>query len=420
MKVLMFGWEFPPQVSGGLGVACYGIVHSLLAFDIEIHLVLPICNPEALRDEKKIHYISALTTGHQQARVSLDMIDSLLQPYLNPQEYLEHNLLSSAALYGKDLWQEIQRYAQKAGEIAQKNDHDIIHAHEWLTILAGIEAKKMSGKPLIFHVHALESDRNPRHPNAEIQAIETLGVQQADCIMAVSQYTKNKLIQEYGAVAEKIKVIYNGHRCQDRISAYVTPSQAQRRHAVLFLGRITEQKGPYYFVQAAQKILSQRQDVEFIIAGEGDQLPWIIETCAQLGISAHVHFTGFLNRDEVTQFYEISDVYVMPSVSEPFGIVSLEAVAHGVPLIISKQSGVAEVLTHALTIDYWASDELAEKIMALLDYPALRAEMLPHAQRELAQLTWDAAAIEISKHYQALHHLQVHRNLAETMRSFVD
>ena len=397
----MFGWEFPPIVSGGLGVACHGIVQSLLDKQIDVMLVLPFIHKNMPLQEKRLQYIQALEQRDISGEIHIKLIDTLLQPYLTPENYTNYKRNSSSRLYGKDLWTEVQRYAHQATVIAKDYSYDIIHAHEWLTALAGIEAKKISGKPFVFHVHALESDRNPHAPNPATQSIEKMGLDAADLIMAVSDYTKNRIMQEYKISAEKIVVIYNGHSGNIN-PPFNVPMSSNGRFIVLFLGRITEQKGPHYFIKAAEKILSVRQDIDFIVAGEGDQLPYAIETCARLGISSHVHFTGFLDRNEVSKFYQLSDVYVMPSTSEPFGLVCLEAIAHDVPVVISKQSGVSEVLTHSFKVDYWDTDQLAEKIMALLDYPAIKKEMLPHAKRELSELTWDAAANKILSNYTKL------------------
>lgn len=390
MKVLMFGWEFPPVVSGGLGIACHGIVQGLLDKQVDVALVLPFLCEDIIQNSPipHLHYISAT-----QGDIDIKLIDTLLQPYMTPEYYtIKKNTMT--ALYGKDLYTEVHRYAHQAGLIARNTSHDVIHVHDWLTVLAGIEAKKISGKPLIFHIHALEDDRSPQNPNLATQAIERLGLHNADAIIAVSEYTKKRIIDIYHISPEKITVVYNGHLSTVK-EVKKKHMIEKKQHTVLFLGRITAQKGPYYFIKAAEKILSIRQDVEFIIAGEGDQLPTIIETCARLGIAAHMHFPGFLDRAMVSEFYQLSDVYVMPSVSEPFGLVCLEAIAHDVPVVISKQSGVAEVLTHSLKVDYWDVDQLAANIMALLDYPALQKEMLTHAKRELADLTWDMAAEKI-------------------------
>lgn len=395
----MFGWEFPPKISGGLGVACHGIVQGLLAQHVDVTLVLPFSPENISMDDAHLHYIQTLNHQSHHGEISIKLIDALLRPYFSAQHYFSHKKNTKARLYGADLLSEVRRYAKQAIEIAHGSDYDAIHVHDWLTVLAGIEAKKISGKPLVFHVHALEQDRSPHQPDNDACVIEKQGLMAADKIIAVSYYTKKRIMQEYNIPAGKIEVVYNGH------STTVVESTGNflaenKQHKVLFLGRVTEQKGPYYFIKAAEKILSVRKDIEFIIAGEGDQLPYAIETCARLGISSHVHFPGFLDREEVKRFYQISDVYVMPSVSEPFGIVCLEAIAHSIPVVLSKQSGVAEVLTHSLKVDFWDVNKLAENIMALVDYPAIQREMLPHAKRQLSHLTWDAAAKKIMTIYQ--------------------
>jgi glycogen(starch) synthase len=394
----MFGWEFPPIVSGGLGVACHGIVQGLLDEGIDIKLILPFSHKNMPLQEKTLQYVNALEQTTQSGKINTEFVDALLQPYLTTSQYNTCKAQLSFSLYGHDLWAEVDRYAKNASLIAKNTDHDIIHAHDWLTVKAGIAAKKISGKPLFFHVHALEQDRNPQNPNTATCAIERQGLEEADVIIAVSQYTKNKIIDAHHIAASKIVVVYNGHLPIKPAVKYST-KRNHNKFSVLFLGRITEQKGSYYFIEAANKILKSRQDIEFIIAGEGDQLPFAISRCARLGISSHMHFTGFLNRDDVNKFFELSDVFVMPSVSEPVGIVCLEAIAHGTPVVISKQSGVSEVITHSLKADYWDTDQLASKILALLDYPSLQKEMLVHAKRELEKLTWAAAAKEIIHHY---------------------
>ncbi len=398
MKVLMFGWEFPPIVSGGLGVACHGIVQGLMNEFIDVALVLPFSYKNMPLQAKRLQYIETLRHENGCGKIHIELIDALLQPYLSPEYYRYQKKNMNGSLYGNNLWAEVQRYAHEAANVAFSVSHDIIHVHDWLTVLAGIEARKISKKPLIFHVHALEIDRCSQDPNPATQAIEKLGLQSADLIIAVSKYTKNRIIQEYNIPPEKIEVVYNGHLGLPK-KRLDLPKKTNGRSVVLFLGRMTEQKGPYYFIKAAEKILSIRNNVDFIMAGDGDQLPYIINECARLGLSSHMHFTGFLERSDVDKFYQSSDIYVMPSVSEPFGIVCLEAIAHGLPVVISRQSGVSEVLTHSLKADYWDIDQISEKIMALLDYPALKKEMLQHAKRELSALTWQATAQKIVELY---------------------
>jgi len=400
MKILMYGWEFPPNISGGLGVACYGIVQGLLDLHIDCTLVLPDLGNELIDIGAQLTVIK--TKAHA-GGLTLQPIDSMLRPYQTEESY--HTLYEHAAqkkIYGDNLWAEIHRYADIASQAAVTEKHDLIHAHDWLTILAGIKAKAISGKPLIFHVHALEIDRSGTNLCQAVFDIEKFGMQQADAIIAVSQFSKEIIIKHYGIAAEKITVVHNGITQEKTLPIANSHRANAPRAIVLFLGRVTQQKGPFYFIEAAIHILNKRQDIDFVIAGEGDQLAQMIEKVAAAGISDHVHFTGFLEPKEVKNLYQISDVYVMPSVSEPFGIACLEALSHHLPVIISKQSGVAEVLNHSLKIDYWNIEALAEKIMALIDFPALRNEMLAHNQKELAHLSWCAAAEKILSVYQKL------------------
>lgn len=393
MKVLMFAWEFPPLISGGLGVACHGIVQALLDKQVSVRLVLPCVEKEMSKLEYNDQHPLLKTYFENQLKVYPLLSD--LNPYFISTSEKKNKGLGS--LYNENLKDNVWQYAQEASQFAD-GDYDCIHAHEWLTVLAGVEAKKKSHKPLIFHVHALENDRNPIAPNPDIEWIEKLGLEQADLVIAVSQYTKNKIMNQYHIQDEKIIVVHNGYSPIDLPK--LEPSFLHKnRFTILFLGRITEQKGLYYFIQAAKLICDKRKDVDFIVAGVGDQLPYMIELSASLGLSSHLHFVGFVEPNEVHKFYQISDVYVMPSVSEPFGIVCLEAIANGVPIVLSKQSGASEVITHSFKVDYWDVMFMAEKIMALLDYPLIKEEMLKCAKEELSRVTWDVAADKINQIY---------------------
>jgi glycosyltransferase involved in cell wall biosynthesis len=412
MKVLMYGWEYPPHISGGLGIACYGIVQGLLANAVEVTLVLP---QGVQHFSSANHDGSTLLAFSETINVQLTnkRFTSIIKPYISAQAYLqakkslpddssesdEENLLTQwEFFFGGELVAEVMRYAMRVGQLAATEPHDVIHVHDWLTILAGVEAKRMSGKPLIFHVHSLEVDRSGEHLNQTIYEIERYGLAQADQIIAVSHYTKNIIVTRYGIAAEKITVVHNGVFPTE--IKYKTEQTAPRIKTVLFLGRVTYQKGPYYFIEAANKVLQQRKDIQFVIAGEGDLWESAIEHVAALRLGQHVHFTGFLDRESVEKIYLLSSIYVMPSVSEPFGISCLEALSHQVPVIISKQSGVAEVLQHAITVDFWDVNELAAKIMALIDHPMLYKELLESSARELATLSWDKAAHNILAVYQ--------------------
>ena len=426
ISVLMYGWEFPPHISGGLGIACYGIVKGLVAHHINVALVLPQAmwqgnhsesgNPAILvaGPSKNTNAFSPDELEH----LGIQYINAILTPYLTDRTYQDLKkecsgqasaiLRGDAALdlmvdYGSDLISEAVRYAIQAGALASKTQHDVIHAHDWLTVLAGIEAKKISGKPLIFHVHSLEHDRSGAHLNSAIFDIEHYGLQEADVIITVSQYTKRMIVEKHGISPEKITVVYNGllvreKQKENKILPYVSFKEKQK--TVLFLGRVTYQKGPFYFLDAAYKILNERTDIQFVIAGDGDLLHDLIEYAAQLRIGRHVHFTGFLGRDWVEEIFQLSDVYVMPSVSEPFGISCLEALSYDVPIIISKQSGASEVLNHALKVDFWDIDEMASKIMALVDYPALGLELLKNSEQDLRPLSWNNSSLDIINVYQ--------------------
>lgn len=402
MNILMYGWEFPPHISGGLGVACYGIVQSLLDLQINCTLILPHMGNDIAHTDPRLNIVQ---TKSDTGQLAIKSINTLLRPYQTSSSYQslykQTNQPTQKKIYGEDLWAEIHRYADQASKIATTQAHDIIHAHDWLTIMAGIQAKAISNKPLIFHVHALEVDRSGQDRCQAVFDIEKLGMEQADVVIAVSQFTKNIIIEHYHIPEEKIAVVHNGvFKPIKKLLAEIP--EFKPRTIVLFLGRITHQKGPYYFIEAAQKILAERQDIEFIIAGEGDQLPDMIEKVAAAGISNHVHFTGFLDPEAVQALYHLSDIYVMPSVSEPFGIACLEALSHQLPVIISKQSGVSEVLNHSLKVDYWDVHALAAKIIALVDFPALRQEMLQHNQKELGQLSWARAGEKIVDVYARL------------------
>ena len=400
MKILMYGWEFPPHISGGLGVACYGIVQGLLDLQIDCTLVLPNLGNETIDMGARL---TVIKTQGDSGALTVHPVDSLLRPYQTDKSYgTLYEQTAQKKVYGDNLWAEIHRYAELASQAAATATHDLIHAHDWLTILAGVKAKAISGKPLVFHVHALEIDRSGANLCQAVFDIEKFGMEQADTIIAVSQFSKDIIIKHYGIPAEKITVVHNGI-FQEKILPLPYGRQLNAPRAiVLFLGRVTQQKGPFYFIEAAMNILTKRQDIEFVIAGEGDQLAPMIEKVAAAGISDHVQFTGFLEPAAVKNLYLMSDVYVMPSVSEPFGIACLEALSHHLPVIISKQSGVSEVLNHSLKIDYWDVNALAAHIIALVDFPALRNEMLAHNQKELAHLSWDTAAAKILAVYEKL------------------
>jgi len=340
-------------------------------------------------------------------------IESLLQPYSSPEYYkrrLEEIIkqkrlvgpeeidISDTALVGDehycgDMLAEISRYAAAAVKLAQQEEFEVVHAHDWMTYPAGIAVAAVMGKPLIVHVHSTEFDRSGEHVNQVVYDIERRGMHAADKIVAVSHLTRNIIISRYGVTGEKVEVVYNGvDRDTGSDLNFDKVGIRSDEKIVLFLGRITMQKGPEYFLMAAKKVLEVMDNVKFVMAGSGDMMGQVIEMAAAMGIGHKVLFTGFLQGEDVQKVFEMADLYVMPSVSEPFGIAPLEALNNDVPVLISKQSGVAEVLTHVLKVDFWDVKEMANKILAVLRYPPLHMTLREHGNFEVRKLTWEDSA----------------------------
>ena len=384
MKVLMFGWEFPPLSSGGLGTACYGLTKSLSRKGVEITFVLPYSF-----DVENADFVKVVSAGN----IKITKIPSALQPYMSSQEYKKSlREKQSPKIYGSTLFDEVHRYTLAAEKIAEEENFDVIHCHDWMTFGAGIRTKKKKNKPLVMHVHATELDRTGGHQvNQHVYDLERQGMHKADRIIAVSNFTKNKIMAHYEIPSEKISVVHNA---VDFSQHYYDESFEIKKtdKVVLFLGRITLQKGPDYFVYAAKKVLEHEKNVKFIVAGTGDMEPFIIEKAAELGIADKVLFAGFLNQDDVERAYKMADVYVMPSVSEPFGITALEAMKNKTPSIVSKQSGVSEVVRHCLKVDFWDVDEISNKINALLRYKPLQETMKENGYFEVKKFNWDVPA----------------------------
>jgi glycosyltransferase involved in cell wall biosynthesis len=417
MRVLMFGWEFPPLKTGGLGTACYGLTKGLKRIGVEISFVVP--RSGGAEAPKHIKVIGArdiqitLAELEDYTHVQLIRVDVPLSPYARPEQHFEasqvryqrvHRSLvpngptgsttDNEELYGENLFEEIEEYNRKARIIAEREKFDIIHAHDWMTFRAGMEARNVSGKPLVIHVHSTEYDRTGGWGiNPAVRDIEQVGICGADHIIAVSNRTKRAIMKNYGIPSEKISVVYNAIDVDDSPSDELAECYLGQR-IVLFLGRITMQKGPDYFLEAAARVLEQEPDVMFVMAGDGDMINRMIERAADLNIGHKVLFTGFLRGPEVDRIYDMADVYVMSSVSEPFGITPLEAMSHGVPVIISRQSGVSEVIKHALKVDFWDIDKLADRIIALLRYKPLRDLLAKDGKSETKRFSWDDSAIQ--------------------------
>lgn len=475
MKVLMFGWEFPPHISGGLGTACLGLTQSLLKQHVEVLFVVP-----RLEDDQLLTYnflisasgVTADTRSRKKHNVRLHQtpgsaekgsakaapfrtrsaasaegaltsvrIPSRLQPYSNRladssrghflplmdwnyplatdvpssvgdteqvQEPAPPRLPCSAeddgfrftGTYGENLMEEVTRYSEVAAIIASQFSFDVIHAHDWMTFPAGIAAKRKSGKPLVVHVHSTEVDRAGSHMDRQIWQLECRGMKEADRVITVSNWTKQIVVSRYRIPESKILVVHNGIQLKDQPVTFSFPAIGS--HFVTFLGRITYQKGPLYYVEAAKKVLKEFPKAHFIVAGAGDLLPQIIERVAELNMSTNFHFTGFLSGDQVDQVWSLTDVYVMPSVSEPFGLAPLEAIQQGVPVILSNQSGVSEVMPHAIKVDFWNIDALAAAICSVLRYESLSEVLRQRSKEHIRHLTWDKAAWVVKALYHEL------------------
>jgi glycogen(starch) synthase len=331
-----------------------------------------------------------------QAYVTADAYVDKIEQFLGLRRETERRAGGRTALrggpdYSGDLYEEVHRYASVAAELAAEEDFDVIHAHDWMTYPAGIAVAEMTGKPLVVHVHSTEFDRSGENVNQTVYDIEREGMERADKVIAVSHLTKSTIISRYGIPADKVEVVYNGVE-RSRVCPLTKMSIKRDEKLVLFLGRITMQKGPEYFLQAARKVLEVMSNVKFVMAGSGDMMYRAVEMAAGLGIGQKVLFTGFLRGDDVSRIYRMADLYVMPSVSEPFGIAPLEALDNDVPAIISKQSGVSEVLQHVLKVDFWDVNEMANKIVAVLKYPSLQMTLRNHGNFEVRKLRWKDAA----------------------------
>lgn len=388
----MFGWEYPPYKSGGLGTACYGLTKGLSHKNTDIIFVLPQTAGDVSSE------YALILIANKLKNIKFLNINSPLRPYITSQSYshMTHSSSSKEDPYGENLFQEVYRYAEEAKLIAAGENFDIVHCHDWMTYPAGIAAKNVSGKKLVVHLHATEFDRTGGNGcNQQVYEIEKTGFETADRIIAVSQYAKDTIVKYYRIDPNKIRVVHNG---VEQEFPGVKELDIGKDKKVLFLGRITLQKGPEYFVYAAKKVLEKRKDVKFIMAGSGDMLGRMINLSFDLGIGNHFIFTGFV-KEQVDSLYKSADVYIMPSVSEPFGITPLEALKNGTPVIIPKQAGVSEVLSHALKVDFWDTDEIANKTLALLDYKALHDELSKNGKEQLSNITWDKSAEKVWQVY---------------------
>jgi glycosyltransferase involved in cell wall biosynthesis len=398
LSVLMFGWEFPPYNSGGLGTACEGLTRALSDKEVKTIFVLP----------KKVG-VNADFVDFRFANlqnVKFEAVPGLLYPYVTAEGYLKALAESGGNdIYGLSLLEEVRLYALRAKAIAKREKFDVIHAHDWLTYPAGMMAQEVSDKPMVAHVHATEFDRGGGNGiNSDVYKIEKEGMERADKIAAVSQWTKNIVTYQYGIPANKVHVVHNGidvaykPRFPDRLAKL----KADGNKIILFVGRITLQKGPDYFVKVAKRVLEYSPKTYFVMVGSGDMEGQVMQTAAYLGISDRFIFPGFLRGRELDQMYQSADLYILPSVSEPFGITPLESIANGTPVLVSKQSGVSEVLSHALKADFWDIDEMTNQILAVLNHPTLQETLSQYGQLEVGRITWSEAANKCLTLYQQI------------------
>jgi glycosyltransferase involved in cell wall biosynthesis len=423
MRVLMFGWEFPPHISGGLGTASFGLTKGMTSMDdMEVIFVVPKAWGD--EDQSKVRLIGAnkVPVAYKEVyyegfRRPIEKIEVLskIVPYTDPEDFWKltrtavsgHNifvktnnegLIDFSGRYDFNLMEEIQKYAIVAAVIAGENNFDIIHAHDWLAYPAGIAAMEVSGKPLVIHVHATDFDRSIGNVNPDVYRIEKHGMDAASKIITVSNLTRDIVINKYHIDPSKVETVYNAVEPID-ISERICIKKGFNDKVITFLGRITLQKGPEYFIEAAYRVLKVMKNVRFVMAGSGDMMERMIRRAAYLKITDRLHFTGFLRGNDVFSLLAMSDVYIMPSVSEPFGISPLEAMQSNVPVIISKQSGVAEILTHAVKVDFWDIDAMADAIYGILTYPALAQMFIRNGKEEVIRLKWDNSARHVRNIY---------------------
>lgn len=394
----MFGWEYPPFNSGGLGTACYGLTHGLADNNVDVTFVLPR-KVNAASKQIKIAFAD-------QREVSEEFYQKLYNPYITTELYKTlRKTLDSDDIISDDLITEVYKYSINARSIATDHNYDIIHAHDWLSFGAGMEARYLTHKPLVLHVHATEFDRtgfSGVHPH--IYNIEKEGMKRADKVIAVSGYTKDVIVKHYNIPWHKVEVVHNGINLADYSKRHKDIQGVKKIFGkiVLFVGRLTLQKGVDYFLEAAHKVLQHTDDVSFIIAGSGDAQNQLMQEAARYGITNKVFFTGFLRGEDLNKLYQAADLFVMPSVSEPFGIAALEALANGTPVMVSKQSGVSEVVSHALKVNFWDTDEMANEMLSLLKYPSLHDCLQSNAAQEVPKFSWKESAKKCASIYQQL------------------
>ena len=396
----MLGWEYPPHIAGGLGTACLALTRALAAQGEDVLFVVPHRHGDEDAEHLELVGGNDVATAPTLAkRLRRRRVTSELEPYARPDPLAGPPTRSGApAPYGPGLFERVRAYEDAVARVAAEAEYDIVHAHDWMTFGAGRAAAEQAGVPLVLHVHSLELDRSPRGMDPRIVAVERLGFEAADLILCVSAFTAERVQRLHGVSPERVRVVHNA-------LPSLPPRLPRRRRpvgagpVVLFLGRVTGQKGPEVLLEAARRVVAVDPRITFVVAGGGDLLAPLIERSATLGLARHVYFTGFLKGRAVDRAYAEADVYVMPSVAEPFGLTALEAAARGIPVILSRASGVREVLTSALVVDAWDVEALADRILAVLRRPGLGRLLGREGAREARALTWEGAATRVRAAY---------------------
>ena len=358
LKIAMIGWEYPPFKAGGLATHCYGLTRSLADKNVKIDFYMPKTRNNVSSDKSNIKI------------KEIGEVD--IFPYDRPE---------SKELNGS-FFEKVNHYNDLVVSKVNGN-YDLIHCHDWLTIKAGVALKEKMKIPLVLTIHSTEFDRSGwLNPNNWFIDIEREGMKTADRIIAVSNFTKRVIVEKYGISPNKISVVHN---------AVYPIHEGKKQKIVLFLGRLTLQKGPEFFLKSAKKVL-EYENCKFVVAGMGDMLPQLIEKAVAMGIADKIIFTGLLTEAEVKYIYQIASVYVMPSVSEPFGITALEAISAGTATIASKTAGFSEAFKNCLKVDFWDTDEMANKIISILRYESLRKTLSKNGKQEVNLFTWDNVA----------------------------
>ena len=415
MKVLMFGWEFPPHISGGLGTASYGLTKGFVQQgDVEIKFCIP--KPYGDEDNSFLRIVAMNSVPIVWKDVNYDYVNSRVGKVMTPEEYYRYRehiysdfssmhtndlgCMEFAGGYPDNLHEEINNYSIIAGVVARTEEFDIIHSHDWLTYPAGIHAKQISGKKLVIHVHATDFDRSRGNVNPTVYAIEKNGMDNADHIFCVSELTRRTVIEKYHQHPSKVSTLHNAVTPLEKEILDIVPQKIPGEKVVTFLGRITMQKGPEYFVEAAAQVLKKTKNIRFCMAGSGDMMNDMIRLVAQRGISDRFHFPGFMRGRQVYECLKASDVYIMPSVSEPFGISPLEAMQCDVPTIISKQSGCAEILDKCIKTDYWDINAMADAIYSICNNESLYEYLKVEGRKEVDSITWEDVALRLRRMYE--------------------